>query len=108
MVIVQVERIADRNALNPRQVKIPGILVDCVVVAKPENHWQTFAVPYSPAFSGELRVPVASIAAMEMSERKIIARRAAMERKPNAVVNLGIGMPEGIANVANEKRSSTC
>ena len=104
MVIAQVERIADRHALNPRQVKIPGILVDCVVVAKPENHWQTFAMHYSPAFSGELRVPVASIAAMEMSERKIIARRAAMELKPNSVVNLGIGMPEGIANVANEEK----
>ncbi|MFW2368702.1 MAG: CoA-transferase, partial [Desulforhopalus sp.] len=42
-VIVQVERIGDRGTLNARQVKIPGILVDCVVLAKPENHYQTFA-----------------------------------------------------------------
>jgi propionate CoA-transferase len=103
VVIVQVERIADRNTLNPRQVKIPGVLVDCVVVAKPENHWQTFITPYSPAFSGEIRVPVASLAPMEMSERKIIARRATMEIKPNSVINLGIGMPEGVADVANEE-----
>ena len=104
-VIVQVERIAERGTLNPRQVKIPGILVDCVVVAeKPEYHQQTFAEPYSAAFAGEIRVPMSAIAAMPMSERKIIARRAALELKANSVVNLGIGMPEGVANVAAEEQ----
>ena len=102
-VIVQVERIADRHALNPRQVKIPGILVDCVVVAKPENHWQTFGTAYNPAFSGELKIPSASVEPLPMDERKIIARRAAFELSPNMVVNLGIGVPEGLAGVANEE-----
>ena len=105
IVIVQVERIAERGTLNPRQVKIPGILVDCVVVAeKPEYHMQTFIEPYSAAFAGEIKVPMSAIAPMPMSERKIIARRAAMELKANAVVNLGIGMPEGVANIATEER----
>jgi propionate CoA-transferase len=104
IVICQVERIAERHSLNPRQVKIPGILVDCVVVAQPEHHWQTFIEPYSPAFSGEIRVPADAIPPMPMSERNIIARRAAQELKPNSVVNLGIGMPEGIASVANEEK----
>jgi propionate CoA-transferase len=105
VVIAQVERIAESRTLNPRQVKIPGILVDCVVVAeKEEHHWQTFAVRYDPAFSGEIRQRTGAIPAMAMSERKVIARRAALELKPNAVVNLGIGMPEGIANVAAEEK----
>ena len=103
-VIVQVERIAERGTLNPRQVKIPGILVDHIVVAeKADYHMQTFVEAYSPAFSGELRVPMSSIAPMELSERKIIARRAAMELSANSIVNLGIGMPEGVASVATEE-----
>lgn len=103
-VIVQVERIADRGSLNARQVKIPGILVDCVVLAKPENHYQTFAEAYNAAYSCEVRVPTQSVPLMDMSARKIIARRAAFELQANSIVNLGIGMPEGIANVANEEK----
>jgi propionate CoA-transferase len=104
VVIVQVERLANRGTLNPRQVKVPGVLVDCVVIAEPEHHWQTFAVPYSAAYSGELKIPAHSVPPMEMNERKVIARRAALELRANSVVNLGIGMPEGVANVANEER----
>ncbi|MGV0737196.1 CoA-transferase [Mycobacterium syngnathidarum] len=103
LVIVQVERIAESDSLSPKDVKIPGVLVDCVVVSQPEHHPQTWMTQYSPAMSGELRVPLSSLPPLELSERKVIARRAAMELRPNSVVNLGFGMPEGITNVAAEE-----
>jgi propionate CoA-transferase len=105
IVIAQVERLAERGSLNPRQVKVPGVLVDCVVVAEcPEHHMQTFVTQYSAAFAGEIRVPVDTLEPLPMGARKLIARRAALELKRNAVVNLGIGMPEGVADVAAEEQ----
>ncbi len=104
IVIAQVERVTERGMLNSRQVKVPGVLVDCVVVARPENHWQTFGNSYYAGYSGEMRVPASSVDPMPLDARKIIARRAALELVVNSVVNLGIGMPEGVANIANEER----
>jgi propionate CoA-transferase len=104
LVIVQVERLVANGCLRPKDVRIPGVLVDCVVVASsPERHTQSWGTTYNPAMSGEVRQPMSDIAAIALNPRKVIARRAAMELRANAVVNLGIGVPEGVAAVAAEE-----
>jgi propionate CoA-transferase len=85
-------------------VQIPGVLVDCVVLAEAKNHLQTYGTLYNHAYSGRQRVPLDRIEPMELDERKIIARRCAFELPLGGVVNLGIGMPEGVAAVAAEER----
>jgi propionate CoA-transferase len=101
LVIVQVKRMAKRGTLSPKAVKIPGILVDLVVVDPDQR--QTYEVEYSPSYAGELRMPLSDIPTLPLDARKIIARRAALELYPGAICNLGSGISTGIANVAAEE-----
>lgn len=104
IVIAQVERIVEHGYLKPKDVKVPGILVDCVVVADPpEHHRMNYGAFYDPALSGEIRVPSEGTKKMPLNERKVIARRAAFELPPNGVINLGVGAPDGVAAVAAEE-----
>jgi propionate CoA-transferase len=103
IVIAQVERVAARGALPPKGGIVPGALVDAVVVADPADHAQTFATAYSPFFASEMRAPEEAEAAERLDARRIIARRCALELPAGGVVNLGIGMPEGVASVAAEE-----
>ena len=103
VVVCQVERVADSGSLDARRVRVPGIAVDAVVVAEAELHKQTYGTQYNPALSGELRVPLHSLPRLPLDEKKVIARRAALELMPNSVVTLGIGLPDAIGAVANEE-----
>ncbi len=106
LVIAQVERIKEDGTQNPYMVKVPSIFVDHIVVASKKNHWQTFDQQYNPGFSGERWVPHAEIPVLPLNERKIISRRAFLEIPDRSIVNLGIGMPEGVSIVANEENAT--
>jgi propionate CoA-transferase len=100
IVIAEVEYVARAGTLHPKLVHVPAVLIDHLVVAAPEDHWQSAGTRFNPAFSGDVSVAVDELPEMPLDERLIIARRAAMELTPGSVVNLGIGMPEGVASVA--------
>ena len=103
-VIVQVEKVVKAGTLDARMVKVPGIYVDTIVeVSDMKNHMMTFSEAFNPSYVGNIKVPVNSVKPLELDERKVISRRAAMELIPHAIINLGIGMPEGVAMVANEE-----
>jgi len=101
IVVVQVKRMARRNTLPAKQVKIPGILVDFVVVDSEQR--QTYATHYDPSYSGELRIPVGDIKPLAFGPRKVIVRRGAMELFPGAICNLGAGVSTGISTIAAEE-----
>jgi propionate CoA-transferase len=101
LVIAQVKRLARRGTLAPKDVKIPAMFADAVVV-DPEQ-WQTFRTRHDPAYAGELRVPLADMPVLPWDERKIVARRAALELFPGAICNIGSGISTGLPAVAAEE-----
>ena len=105
IVIAQVERVAAEGTLDPRSIRIPGNLVDCVVLAEPEHHMQTYGTRFNPSFSGELREPPGHVQPQQLNDRKLIARRAVLELAPNSVINIGVGsIPDQVPQVAAEER----
>ncbi|HET9187954.1 MAG TPA: hypothetical protein VFN80_08380, partial [Acidothermaceae bacterium] len=100
-VIAQVREIVAAGTLDPRRVRVPGVLIDAVVV-DPEQRL-SFARQSDPFMVGELRAPDVSIAAMPLTVRKVIARRAALQLCHGDVINLGYGMPDGVAAVLAEE-----
>ena len=104
IVIVQVEYLAKKETLNPKDIKIPGKLVDYVVVARdPKSCWQAEGTYWEPSYSGHIRIPLDSIEPIPFDERKVVCRRCAMELKKGYLLNLGVGMPADIAKVVAEE-----
>lgn len=99
-VIAQVKHLAEAGSLDPRQVKIPGIYVDHIVVD--ENQMQTVEGEYNHSFSGEIKIPLEGIEPAAMDVKKAIGMRAARELFKGAVVNLGFGVPSYVSAVASE------
>lgn len=107
IVIVQVKQLAKAGSLHPKQVKIPGPLVDYIVVAQhpEETHRQTASYFFNPAFSGDLRAPLSNPEPMPLSARKIIGRRGAWALQRGDIVNIGTGIPGDVIGpiLAEEK-----
>lgn len=104
IVIVQVEYVTKRGTMNPKEVKIPGILVDYVVQATdPMACWQAEGAYFEPAFSGQVKKPVGALPRLPLGSRKILCRRCAMELRSGCVANLGVGIPADVASVVAEE-----
>lgn len=103
IVIAQVKAVAKTGSLDPNLVKVPGNCVDYIVVSEPENHLQTENTQYNPAFSGQIKVPVSGFKSIPLTERKIMARRAAAEIRPGDVMNLGVGVPAEVGVIMSDE-----
>lgn len=97
LVIAQVRTAVDRGTLAARAVRIPGVLVDAVVVDPAQQ--QNYETVYDPTLSGERRGPLAPEPPPPFDERQAIARRAAEELRPDAVINYGFGIPDAVAKL---------
>ncbi|MEM2207043.1 MAG: hypothetical protein QXK16_07470, partial [Sulfolobales archaeon] len=74
LVVAQVLRVAKAYSIRVRDVHVPGPLVDYVVVAPKEYHWQVSSCEYDPRLSGEVVPPKNSVRPVELSYEKVIAR----------------------------------
>ena len=101
IVIAQVKRIAKEGSLKPHDVRVPGVLVDYVVV-DPEQK-QTTQTLYDPAISGEIFRPLDSFRLPEFNIRKVIARRVAKELEAGSAVNLGFGISANVPRILIEE-----
>lgn len=101
IVIAQVKNLAADKSLPSRDVKVPGALVNYIVVDSEQS--QTYQTHYNPAYAGKIRMPINKVAVLPLDIRKVIARRAAYELFPGDLVNLGFGVSTGISLIAAEE-----
>ena len=103
IVLAQVRQVVEAGALHARSVRVPGIMVDAVVEDREQQLF--YGIGYDPTVSGSRRAHLSGHEAQLPAklERRIIARRAAMELKPGASLNFGFGIPGGIFGVIAEQ-----
>jgi propionate CoA-transferase len=101
IVIAQVKRVTKDGSLRPHDVRVPGMLVDYVVV-DPEQK-QTTQTLYDPAISGEIFRPLESFRVPEFNIQKVIARRVARELEAGSAVNLGFGISANVPRILLEE-----
>jgi propionate CoA-transferase len=91
-----------RGSLHPQSVKVPGIIVDGIIV-NPEA-WQIHGEErYNPAYSGETKAPLVAAPEPLLTPRMVVARRAAIGITPGAVINIGFGISDGVPVVASQE-----
>lgn len=101
IVIAQVKRITKQGSLKPHDVRVPGMLVDYIIV-DPEQK-QTTQTVYDPAISGEIFRPLESFRVPEFNVQKVIARRVAQELEAGSCVNLGFGISANVPRILMEE-----
>ena len=101
LVFVQVKRLVRAGSIHPRSIKIPGFLVDGLIV-NPEQP-QLYDAPTNRFFSGDYIAEIEETAPLPLDERKVIVRRALMQVSPGDVGNIGVGISDGIGAVAGEE-----
>ena len=110
-VIAQVKSVVKNGTLQSKEVTVPGVLIDNIVVAQNplEEHRQTFSWFFDPAYCGAVRVPETALKRLPLNERKVICRRALMLLTPDSIINIGTGMPnDAVGPILAEENANDC
>ena len=89
-VIAQVKRLRSGRKLNPRDVHVPGYMIDAVVVAP--DQMQATLTPFDPAISGQDWADPMLLSQVEDPLDAFVARRAAGRIARGEVAVLGFGV----------------
>ena len=110
-VIAQVKQIVSNGTIKPKEVTVPGVFIDGVVVCDDvfTNHKQTYSWYYDPAYAGLVRVPMNSLTVLPLTERKVIGRRALQFIEPGDIINIGTGIPnDTVGPILAEEEAGDC
>lgn len=110
-VIAQVKSVVKNGTIKTKEVTVPGVLIDNIVVCDNvfEDHKQTFSWYYDPAYCGLVRVPENAVKKIPLNERKVIGRRALQLLTPDQIINIGTGIPNDVVGpILAEEGANDC